>query len=124
MLFGNIGSSVWQYNEIEDIRETLIKTMIFFLADFSSAVLTALILWLSCGINLWRIFTELQKEFRTSFGVILGYGLIVVSKVESNIKLNCKILIWNLMKANNCKYTFTVFEYEPDLMGYRCHIFF
>ena len=78
-LFGNIGNSYWTYVAIEDINQALRNMTQVFLVDLSSAVVTGLILRFSCKINLLKSFNELLKEFRTRFGFILGYFLILVS---------------------------------------------
>ena len=77
-LIGNIGNAYWHYEKLEDITETLKNMMYLFLVDFSSTIVSAIILWLSCGINLFRAFHELQREFGKIFCLILGNGLLVV----------------------------------------------
>ena len=77
-LFGNISNSYWSYKAVMDIHQTLGDMMLFFLIDFSSTILCAFILWYSCKINLLKVFGVLQKEFGTSFCVLLGYTLLVV----------------------------------------------
>ena len=81
-LFGNIRNSYWTYAKIKDIEETLIKMVIFFLVDFSSTVVSGIILWVSSHINLWKAFAALQKEFYVSFGYLLAYFLVLVSKMK------------------------------------------
>ena len=81
-LFGNIRNSYWTYAEIKDIDETLFKLVIFFLVDFSSTVVSGTILWVSSHINLWKAFAALQKEFYVSFGYLLAYFLVLVSKIK------------------------------------------
>ena len=78
-LFGNISNSYWSYKSIEDLQETLENMMLLFLIDFSSTILSSIILWFSCRINLWKVFVLLQKEFRNAFCVSLGYITLVVS---------------------------------------------
>ena len=78
-LFGNVSNSYWSYKRIDDLQETLENMMLLFLIDFSSTILSSIILWLSCNINLWKVFIVLQKEFRNAFCVSLGYIALVVS---------------------------------------------
>ena len=77
-LFGNMGNSYWAYTAIEDINKTLRNIMIFFVVDFSSTVITALILWYSCNIKLWKALQDIQNEFGKYFSLILGYVLFTV----------------------------------------------
>ena len=78
-LFGNISNSYWSYKSIEDLQETLENMMLLFLIDFSSTILSSIILWFSCSINLWKVFVVLQKEFKNAFCVSLGYIALIVS---------------------------------------------
>ena len=93
-LFGGIGNSYWTYNAIEDINQALENMIIFFVVDFSSTIATGLILWLSCKINLWKVFNELQNEFGKTFCLVLGYNLLVV----------CTIFIMLLLIVISFKY--------------------
>ena len=77
-LFGNMGNSYWAYTAIEDINKTLRNIMIFFVVDFSSTVITALISWYSCNIKLWKALQDIQNEFGKYFSLILGYVLFTV----------------------------------------------
>ena len=79
IIVGNISNGYWAYHAIEDIGKTLRKMGLFFLMDFTSAILSATILWLSCKINLWNTFAVLQKEFFKEFIVVLGITLLTVS---------------------------------------------
>lgn len=85
-LFGNMGNSYWAYTAIEDINKTLNNIMIFFVVDFSSTVLSALILWYSCDIMLWKAFQEIQTEFGKYFSLALGFLLFTVC-MNNNYKM-------------------------------------
>ena len=77
-LFGNISNSYWNYVAIEDIALTLGNMTLFFLVDFSSIIVSALILWYFCNINLMKVLMVFLEEFGIDFGLILSFGLIVV----------------------------------------------
>ena len=77
-LFGGIGSSRWGNTAIGDIDQAIENMLFFFLIDFSSTIASAVILWFSCRINLWKAFNELQKEFRKIFCFFIGFGLTAV----------------------------------------------
>ena len=77
-LFGNIGNSYWTYRAIKDISQALKNMTYLFLVDFSSILASAIILWFFCKINLWKAFNEVITEFGKSFGLFLGYLLMVV----------------------------------------------
>lgn len=78
-IFGNIGNSYWTYVAIEDIGQTTSIMGVFFLVDFCSTLVSAVILWRTCQIMLWTAFLESQKEFGKFYCVILGHFLVTVS---------------------------------------------
>ena len=77
-LFGNISNSYWTYIAIEDITQTLGNMILFFLVDFSSVIISAVILWYFCNINLLKVFLALLEEF--------GNGKIIVEFCSTDIK--------------------------------------
>ena len=79
-LFGNISNNYWTYTPIDNLQETLENMMLLFLIDFSSTILSSIILWCSCKINLWKVFVVLHNEFGKAFCVSLGYIVLVVSQ--------------------------------------------
>ena len=78
-LFLNISSNYWGSTPIKDIRETMENMVIFFLVDFCSTIVSALMLWYFCKINLWKVFLVLQKEFGIIFGIIVEDFVYIVS---------------------------------------------
>ena len=78
-LFGNILNGYWHFRPIENIGETIQNMFTFFLADFASSVLSSFMLWTFCRINLWKVFLVLQKEFGTTFLILLSEFALVVS---------------------------------------------
>ena len=79
-LMGNIGNSYWGYIAIGDVEQALTNMVILFLVDFSSCISSAVILWATCEINLWKAFYELQAEFdKLWFCICLGFLLQAVN---------------------------------------------
>ena len=78
-LFGNIRISIWTYSAIEDINETIMNIVKFFVVDFTSTLACATILWVYCRINLWKAFLQLQKELRKFIIMSFSYSMIAVS---------------------------------------------
>ena len=78
-LFGNISNTYWGFTPIENIDETIQNMFIFFLVDFSSTVVSAILLRSFCKINLWKVFLVIQKEFGVTFCAILGDFVLLVS---------------------------------------------
>ena len=79
-LFGNISNSYWTYIAIEDITQTLGNMILFFLVDFSSVIISAVILWYFCNINLLKVFLALLEEFGNGFCIIIVSSLTLVSQ--------------------------------------------
>ena len=82
-LFGNISNSYWAFIAIKDVHQMLQNMIMYFLADFSSLIISASVLWYYCHINIFKVFLGLQQEFWPGFSVLLG-GLLVMVGSESN----------------------------------------
>ena len=78
-LIVNILSSYWTSVPIENIQLTLTNMAIFFFVDVASILITAIIFWIFCRINYFKLFLLLQQEFFVVFCVIQGYTLSSVS---------------------------------------------
>ena len=91
-ILGNVLNSYWKYTAIENIEKTLLNMIMFFFVDFSSTLVTGSILWVFSRINLWKLFVDLQKEFRVPFCVALGSQLVLVSNIFDNLKRNFEFL--------------------------------
>ena len=77
-LFGNISNDYWAYKAIDNIGQDLENMMTLFLVDFLSIIISAIALWYTCKIDIFKSLGELQKEFWPGFCVIIGSNLIVV----------------------------------------------
>ena len=62
-LIGNVKLTLWQYEAVTDINELLKNIFIFFIIDFSSAIVNGFLLWTTCRINCFKILKQMQKEF-------------------------------------------------------------
>ena len=78
-LFGNILNGYWDFVATDDLNQKLSKWTFYFLADFSSMIVTSVCLWHSFKINVFKILLDLQQEFWPGFSVILGSLLTHVS---------------------------------------------
>ena len=67
-------------NDMEKMVEVLTNIFFYCSIDFSSCLVSAIILWFSCKINLWKVFTALQQEYGLEFAIALGNTMIVVWK--------------------------------------------
>ena len=78
-LFGDILNDYWTFTATEDIHQKLYKWILYFLADFSSFIVTALCLWYSFKINVLKMLFALLHEFWLPFSVILASQLTQVN---------------------------------------------
>lgn len=62
-------------NDKKKMIEVVTNILFFSSIDFSSTLLTAIILWVSCRINLWKSFIVMQKEHYLEFAVMLGFTM-------------------------------------------------
>ena len=79
-LFGNVLNGYWNFIATEDINQKLYKWTLYFLADFSSMIVTAISLWFAFNINVFKALLDLQQEFWPGFLVVLGSLLNHVSQ--------------------------------------------
>jgi len=78
-LIGNIAATIWQYEAIEDVLGFLKTVLIFFFVDFGSTIVTSIILWIYCKINLFTAIIAMEKEYGTTICILLCFFLTTVS---------------------------------------------
>ena len=83
-LFGNVLNGYWNFIATKDMNQKLYKWTLYFLADFSSMIVSGISLWLAFKINIFKAILDLQLEFWPAFVVILGTLLTHVSKKVYN----------------------------------------
>ena len=79
-LIGNVRYGNWQYTPTEDVNHTINFVLVFFFIDLCSLLISAILLWKFCRINLYRAFTEVQREFGFAFMLQMGSTLPGVSR--------------------------------------------
>ena len=78
-LIGDIGSSFWQFKAIKDIETTIKILGSFFAVDLISLLVTTVLLWKFCKVNLYEGYLILKKEFWLPFAISLSVNLTGVS---------------------------------------------
>ena len=79
-LIGNVGSSYWKYDAVDDGKQYVQNILMFFFIDFCSVVACTIILWVFCQINLPKAFVTLENEFAWIFCVQLSVLVDVVGR--------------------------------------------
>ena len=59
---GNIKLTIWHYIGIENINHALQNLAIYLCVDISSFLVNGIFLWFTCGINVLKVLTKLQKK--------------------------------------------------------------
>ena len=78
-LIGDVGVTIWQYVAIENVNHTIEFLVIFFVVDFFSTLISGIILWTFCKINLANAFMVLEQDFGFVFLVVLSHNVLWVS---------------------------------------------
>ena len=81
-LFGNILNDYWTFSAVDDIVHTMTNVAVFFIVDFSSTVICAILLWQICDIKLWKVFLNMQEEFGKAFASTLGFYVTLVIRTS------------------------------------------
>ena len=79
-ILGNIKNSYWQYIEINNIEKTLQWIGMMFVVDVASAVISFIVLWWTCKINIIRIYLQVQNEIWYIIAIQQGYLISEVNR--------------------------------------------
>jgi len=75
----NIGATIWHSTPIENIDETTSFILTFFVVDFCSTIVAAIILWKNSKINLFKAFVALLNEYGSIFCMSMTFITYLVS---------------------------------------------
>ena len=76
----DVGSDWWDTDKIEDIWASNMAVLEFFIIDFASTIITGLMLWFFCGINLLKAMATMFNEFFLPLAAITAYWIFNVCK--------------------------------------------
>ena len=71
-LIGNVSNSYWAFTAIDDIENTILVIVIYFLVDFLSTIVNYILLQSWCRINLMNAYITMIKEFGFVFAINLA----------------------------------------------------
>ena len=66
-LLGNVRNNYWNYRAVEDYGSYVGKVLMIFFIDVVGMILSSVVLWKTCNINLYRIYSALHEEFGRLF---------------------------------------------------------
>jgi len=107
-IIGNIKNDYWQFEQVEDFAHTVGSILIFFSIDATSMVVSSVILWRFCRINLYRAFMIIQKEFGVLFAMNLATLLYLASnQFNSYNRFSCNSVLSRFIITIACTHTIT-----------------
>ena len=77
-ILGNVRSNYWNYQAVEDYGAYVGNVLMVFLVDAIAMVLSSTLLWKTCKINLYRVYSALHEEFGTMFLVNIARWILTV----------------------------------------------
>ena len=118
---GNIGVAIWYYEKVEDIQAFLTPVVELALIDAGCAVLTGLLLWASCRINIFKQYCITIKKY---WKYLAYCGGATISGVGYFIQKKRKIHIYNvIINDSECFYFFSTFlrYYHFSVLSRKSH---
>ena len=84
-LLGNVGNSYWSYQAVGDVEQTVSIIFLFFFIEFCGTLSCAILLKVTCNINLLAVISDVAQEF----GVIM---CVIVSVHVSIVSISCDVV--------------------------------
>ena len=81
----DVGADIWTSAPIKNLWDTTSTVLWFFACDFGSTVLTGILLWSFCKINLLQAFATLDKEFYLAFLLVPSFWTSSVNFITSYV---------------------------------------
>ena len=83
---GNIKFGGWGFNAIDDIDQFYENIAKLFLADLSSVILCAVLLWFVCKINLFRAYYQMLNNHWLEISIQTAFIMELVSTIEIELQ--------------------------------------
>ena len=83
---GNIKFGGWGFNAIDDINQFYENIAKLFLADLSSVILCAVLLWFVCKINLFRAYYQMLNNHWLEISIQTAFIMELVSTIEIELQ--------------------------------------
>ena len=78
-VLGNVGIAIWHYNKVENVYDFLMPVVEMALIDSGCAILTGVLLWRFCSINVFKEFCIRIKKYWMYFAFWGGTSISGVS---------------------------------------------
>ena len=72
-IMGNIKNGYWQFIAIDDLGDNLMWLGIMFVMDLGSSVISVIVLWRYCKINVLKIYLQMQNQIWAILAIEQGY---------------------------------------------------
>ena len=81
-LIGDVRNGYWQFKSITDVERTITYVSSFLFIDLVSLIISIILLWKLCRINLYKVYGALLKEFGFGFSANLAISFNLVRKLQ------------------------------------------
>ena len=81
----DVRADIWSSIQIKNIWDSSSTLLWFFSCDLGSTVLTGIILWSFCKINILQAFATLDKEFYLVFHFVPAFWILGVNFISSYV---------------------------------------
>ena len=81
---GNVKFNQWHFKAITDLEQYISNIALLFFVDLSSAMISGVILWSTCKINIFKILQKIQKDLWYFIAIKNTYKYLQVSNSNSS----------------------------------------
>ena len=81
-IIGNVKFNQWQFKAITDLEQYVSNLALLFIVDLSSAMISGVILWTTCKINIFKTLQKIQKDLWYFMAIYDAYKFVVVSNTS------------------------------------------
>ena len=96
-IMGNIKNSSWQYAAIENIDDTIFWLGVMFLVDSASTVISFLLLWVFCKVNIIKMYSHILQHMGYLLAVQPAYYISEVFLISFYIYKKHFNILQNIM---------------------------
>ena len=105
-IIGNVKFNQWHFKAITDLEQYVSNLALLFIVDLSSAMISGVILWTTCKINMFKTLQKIQKDLWYFWAIYDTYKFMNVSNtiiVTNTILLYDYLHLYTIvLLSSNC----------------------
>ena len=105
-IIGNVKFNQWHFKAITDLEQYVSNLALLFIVDLSSAMISGVILWTTCKINIFKTLQKIQKDLWYFWAIYDTYKFMNVSNtiiVTNTILLYDYLHLYTIvLLSSNC----------------------